>query len=312
MIYSILVIVALVVFVLTLGMEGIWSGVLMTINVIIAGIVATTFYEPLAQWLQGMYFGGHFYWDTFTLGGIFAVTAMALRHMTDFLAPRRLMFPERIDQAGGIVMALICGWITIGFSTMALQTAPMEVKPLWGSFEPERSNFLGMAAPDYQWMQFFQYTATGALAPFSEQEPKDLFYERNAGEIASVYVERRKIFSVSGPKLDQKKESKPGEGPTRAEIQARLETWGPIIQILNLVGGLGSLLAFAGWVWMLVLAFKTSVMWGVASIIPLIAVIFGIKHSDDAGKPLGMMIGGLCIQLGVILVAFLIGVMITS
>lgn len=312
MVYSILVIVALIVFVLTIGLEGIWSAVLMTINVIIAGIVATAFYEPLAQWLQSMYFGGHFYWDVFTLGGIFAVTAMALRHVTDFLAPRRLMFPERVDQVGGIVVALICGWITIGFSTMALHMAPMEVKPLWGSFEPERSNFLGMAAPDYQWMQFFQYTATGALAPFSEQQPKDLFYERSATEIASVYEERRKIFSVSGPKVEPAKERKPGEPVTDAELQARLNSWRPILQILGLLLVGGSIISFVGWVWMLTVAFNTSPAWGVGSLIPLIALIFGITHTEEAGKPLAMMIGGIAIQIVILLIGVLIRAIVGS
>jgi hypothetical protein len=64
---------------------------------------------------------------------------------------------------------------------------------------------------------------------------------------------------------------------------------------LALIGGL---LAFAGWIWIVVIAFQDSVGWGIGSLlIPLVALIYGCMNSDVAKNPLIMMGAGVVLQI---------------
>lgn len=49
---------------------------------------------------------------------------------------------------------------------------------------------------------------------------------------------------------------------------------------------LGMILSFVGGIWLLVVAFKTSVWWGLGSLfIPLVGLIFVILHWQPSKKP---------------------------
>lgn len=195
MIYSLCVIAVLVTFAVTVGLEGLWSGVIMSVNVLVAGIVATAFFEPLAQMFQGFLFGATFYWDMFWFFTLFGVTGALLKHISDLLARRQLKYPDMVNKVGGIVSAVLCGWIAVSFFSLAMQTAPMEPKPLGESFVPGESNFFGIMAPDYQWAYFFQHVASGSLAPLLDEDPKNDFYVNSPKEFFAAYEERRKNYA---------------------------------------------------------------------------------------------------------------------
>ncbi len=196
MIYALIVVLVLGAFAATLGREGLWSGVLATVNAVIAGIVATAFYEPAAQFMQELMFGATFYVDFFCLAAIFGVTFGILRSITDNIARRQLHFPPLVNQIGGVVAAVVCGWVTVSFLSMGLHMAPLEPQPLFGSFQAKQSNFLGVLAPDYQWMHFFGLVSTGALAPLDEQAAEIRFFDESPDEVVDVYLQRRQNFGT--------------------------------------------------------------------------------------------------------------------
>ena len=68
---------------------------------------------------------------------------------------------------------------------------------------------------------------------------------------------------------------------------------------------LGYIIAAVGGIWLLVVAFKTSIGWGLASLfIPFAGLVFVFTHWDDAKKPFFINLCGIpFIVLGIILAA---------
>jgi len=61
---------------------------------------------------------------------------------------------------------------------------------------------------------------------------------------------------------------------------------------------LGYLLSIVGWIWLLVVAFKKSVWWGLGSLlIPFVSLIFAIMNWQVAKKPFLIQLAGvvLCV-----------------
>ena len=66
----------------------------------------------------------------------------------------------------------------------------------------------------------------------------------------------------------------------------------------GLVFGVGIIMALVGAVWILVNAFKESILWGILSIIiPLVLLIFALMHLDTCKKPLGIWLGGVVLYV---------------
>lgn len=64
-----------------------------------------------------------------------------------------------------------------------------------------------------------------------------------------------------------------------------------MIGILVLV--VGAIIAVISGIWILVLAFQESLLWGLGSLfIPFVSLVFVIMHWDKAGKPFLINLGG--------------------
>jgi len=68
---------------------------------------------------------------------------------------------------------------------------------------------------------------------------------------------------------------------------------------------LGSLIAFVGGLWLLVVIFQESILWGIRSILlPLVPLIFVILHWDVSKKPLLIqVVGGVIAIVGVLMLS---------
>ena len=66
-----------------------------------------------------------------------------------------------------------------------------------------------------------------------------------------------------------------------------METLGMIIW------GIGGIIAFIGWIWFLVVAFRQTIWWGLGSLfIPIVALVFLIMYWGDTAKPFLMLVLG--------------------
>lgn len=150
--------------------EGMWSNALTVINVMFAAMVATNWYEPLADMLEGQMASYTYLVDYLSLWIIFAVTFSILRYITDNISKTRIRYKMPLEQTGRILFAAWTGWLITCFACFSLHTAPLARTPFRGSFqsEPQSNNFLGLA-PDRLWLGFMQSRSEGAL---STSEPR--------------------------------------------------------------------------------------------------------------------------------------------
>ena len=107
--------------------EGLLTACCMFINVVLAGIVAFFFFEPLANELDPLLHGSFLagYEDCFSLILLFSVTLGLLRLATNTIAFTDLDYPPALLRGGGVVFGLLTGYLVAGFLLCAFQTLPL-------------------------------------------------------------------------------------------------------------------------------------------------------------------------------------------
>lgn len=203
----ILTLMLLLLFALTAGvawMHGLWGTAITLINMILAMLLATNFFEPTAALLDSFMPGGTYFFDVAALWGLFAIFFGLLRGMTDGLSSMQVKFILPVEMAGRSILALWCGWLMVCFTTFSLQMAPLNSKTPLGAWEkPDDSTFLGFA-PDRMWLGFMQKNSRGYLSRghFSSIEPHPEDRELNVeafdpyGEFPYKYAHRRKQYEA--------------------------------------------------------------------------------------------------------------------
>ncbi len=187
-----------------LWFHGAWKNAMYLINILLAGIIATNFFEPLATMLDGFQPGLTYLFDFLMLWILFAVAFLILRLLTDMAGQGTVKFPLPAEMALRTVLALWSGWIMVCFTAFTLHTAPLNaVDPFGGFTTPMEGSFLGMA-PDLQWMGFAHSRSAGALSrgnfepgqsDGADQEADVQPFDSN-GEFIYKYHQRRVNFAA--------------------------------------------------------------------------------------------------------------------
>jgi hypothetical protein len=109
--------------------EGLFTAFVMCCNVMLAGLVAFNFWEPLADLLDPTFAPSvlHGFEDAVCLILLFSVTLGGLRSVTNLLSRTQVRFPVGLQQGGGAVFGLLTGYLVTGFLTCVLQTLPWHV-----------------------------------------------------------------------------------------------------------------------------------------------------------------------------------------
>jgi uncharacterized membrane protein required for colicin V production len=150
--------------------EGLWGNAIRLVNVVIAALLATNFFEPLAGFLEGFLPSYKYYWDFFAIWVLFAIFAMLLQTITNRLSRVNVRFLNIVDQVGAVVCSLLIGWVLVCFTAMTLHTAPLAKNFLLGSFQPREQLFFG-TAPDRKWLAFTRSMSRGSLG----RDPANVF-----------------------------------------------------------------------------------------------------------------------------------------
>lgn len=141
--------------------EGLWGAAHTFLCVLISGLLAMNFFEPLAGFLDGLLGGWKGYSDIVALLGLFIGFIFALRLGTEQLSPTFIQLPSTVDQVGRWVFSTLTGYVTMAVLLTSMHTAPLPREFL--GFKPEQAAFFGLA-PDRQWLGFTQYVTE---KPFS-------------------------------------------------------------------------------------------------------------------------------------------------
>ena len=149
--------------------DGIWTNLIRLFNLIFSGLIATTYFETLADALEGMAPSYTYLLDFLSIWLIFIAVYALLRFLTNKLSVVRVWFPAIIDKWVGVALSVILGFTMLSFSVFALYTAPLH------------QNYWGMH--DYPtltggWAVFAKMESDGALQSGTAfGETKD-FYDR--------------------------------------------------------------------------------------------------------------------------------------
>jgi hypothetical protein len=191
--------------------DGLFTALCMLVNVLIAGVIAFGFFEPIADWLEGHVQGGSVagYEDFIALVVLFAGSVIVLRSITNRLAPDMLDFPANA-QYGGAVFGLVTGYFAAGFILCAMQTLPWHENFL--SFQPRLSNDSGPRSifpPDRLWLAMMRYAGAHALAWEEDQADAENRYDRyrtfdRYGTFEQRYLRYRRFNETRGPMLYEK------------------------------------------------------------------------------------------------------------
>ncbi|MBI1915465.1 MAG: CvpA family protein, partial [Planctomycetes bacterium] len=148
--------------------EGLFTTCCMFINVVLAGLIAFFFFEPIADELdalvQGSFLSG--YEDCFSLIFLFSLTLGLLRLATNSFAYTELDFPPGLLRGGCVVFGLLTGYLVAGFLLCAMQTLPLpedfmglEVR----TNENQPKTLRRLLPPDRVWLAMMHRAGAGPL-----------------------------------------------------------------------------------------------------------------------------------------------------
>src|SRR6516225_7045838 len=187
--------------------EGIFTAFTMRVNVILAGLIAFNFWEPLADLLDSSlrdsFLDG--YQDLFLLIALFCVSLGLLRAATNNLANKQIAFPAVLQQFGAAGIGLLIGYLVTGFLLCALQTLPWHRNFM--DFEPRSRNegdMRRLLPPDRVWLALMHYAGANGFARSADNEAADSPFDRyptfdRSGTFELRYWRYRRYSDKEGP-----------------------------------------------------------------------------------------------------------------
>lgn len=152
---------------------GLWSAVITWVNLLLAMLIATNYFEPVATLLEN---SGAASWtyllDFVVLWLLFFLAFGVLRTLTDALSRNAIEFDKPLELAGKAIFALWCGWLMVCFTAFSLHMAPLNSADPLGAWSTPQSRAFGPLAPDRLWLGLVYSRSRGALAgpnPFDPQ-----------------------------------------------------------------------------------------------------------------------------------------------
>jgi hypothetical protein len=147
-----------------LWFQGLWNLSITLVNLILAMLIATNFFEPVCTLIEGFNTSFTYLLDFLVLWMLFALAYGILRAFTDMLSKTPVKFNMPVEMAGRSILAIWCAYLMVCFTAFSLQMAPLNnPEPMGAWSTPLSSSFLGMS-PDRQWLGFMQSRSRGALA----------------------------------------------------------------------------------------------------------------------------------------------------
>jgi hypothetical protein len=134
------------------------------VSVILSGLLAMNFFEPLALFLTDNILGSYDWqhrWDIVAFLGIFSGGVFALRALGERLLPTYAELDTLVYEIARWGFSLATGYVTMAILLTAMHVAPLPREFL--GFAPERKNFFQITAPDRQWLGFTQYVSERSL-----------------------------------------------------------------------------------------------------------------------------------------------------
>lgn len=177
--------------------EGLWGAALVFFDVLFSILIALNFYEPLAKLLADNASAVAPFADLLCLGGLFAVSMIVLKLITDNVAPTQVRFPPPVYQLGRLVFAFGAACLSVGFVLLLFHTAPVH-KKVFTRMDATTAPPFGQGL-DAKLLGFFQY-ATGMVFTLDSKERSHPTYKT------------AKVFDPEGQWLQNHEQARPFGG----------------------------------------------------------------------------------------------------
>jgi len=139
--------------------EGLWSNAIALVNIIICGLIAFGFYQPITVWLDEMFDGQYTYvLDFVVLWFLFSFAMVVARAVTGAASKTRMRFKNPIDPVGGPLVGFVAAWVLAAFAMATLHASPMPKDAFGGKLvTPDQVNLAGpILSPDAAWIRFVE------------------------------------------------------------------------------------------------------------------------------------------------------------
>ncbi len=154
---------------------GLWSGFISLVNILLAALIATAFFEPIADQIE--YGSGAtskqftYMCDFAAIWLVFVGSAILIRILTDSFSAVRVRFDVVTEMIGRTLVAMAAGFLFVCFTSFTLIVAPL---PLTGS-ETETS----MTAPHQIWMNLTRVLSRGSLVEARDTQLAQPYREKH-------------------------------------------------------------------------------------------------------------------------------------
>ena len=157
--------------------EGLLTALTMTVNVVLSGLFAFAFFEPLADVLGPMFAGSFLagYEDALCLIFLFALSLGLLRLLANNLSNAHLEYHPVLRQGGIVAFGLITGYLTSGFLLCVLQTLPWQVDFMGFDYHVQKTGGVrSVMPPDHVWLAMMR----GVMPDFDPDATFEVRYYR--------------------------------------------------------------------------------------------------------------------------------------
>ena len=138
---------------------GIWTNCLTLINLILAGLIASSFYEGLAGMLVDM-IGYKDVVAFLAVWILFVASFILLRSLTDITSSRKLNFDPIVEIVGQSVLSIWIACVFLAFTLFTLHLSPLTPS----DFQANATDSALGIGPDRMWLAFVQSRSRGALS----------------------------------------------------------------------------------------------------------------------------------------------------
>ncbi len=220
--FATLLVMAVVVYVF--WREGLMTAVTMFVNLLLAGLVAFNFFEPLADLLDPALSGSVLagYEDSVCLVGLFALTFGLLRLATNSMANTELEYPGWLLRGGGVLFGLLTGYLASGFLVCVLQTLPWQENFLGFNprYDPEQplAGARQVLPPDRVWLALMR---TAGAYGFSNAEDEQAMDDATPLEKYKTF-DRSASFELRYARYRRYREDAEGPRPYLGEFDKEL------------------------------------------------------------------------------------------
>lgn len=147
---------------------GLWSNLITLVNLFLAGLTASSIYQPVANAIVKANVSFVLLADFISMWICFVLTFLILRGITDVLSGYRLKFDPIVEMAGRTVLSLWIAGVFVCFTMFTLQMAPIK-RSHFGE-RSIRPSEMGTVA-DKAWLAFIQSRSRGALSASQAANP---------------------------------------------------------------------------------------------------------------------------------------------